>query len=413
MVKIRKENKTPTRPLSISLRQILCVVCIGICILLVHTLKHFDSSIQSDTRVVGSSPLQKADIVGEGQGVRRGGFVSHRAPLAYGTKSGKEKTAQLVKDAILTGFRHIVTGGHHSSHNESGVGYGWKLAVSQNTSIRRQDLFLQTCFVPWDGSDFEKETTDAEMFLQLQNNNRNNNQALPSTPTIEDQVHISIQTSLRNLQSEYIDAVVFHNFRATLHPYDQMMKAWRVLEEYVEKGIIHHLGMTSVHKAQHLEQLYKESTVKPTIIQNRFHSNRGYDVDMQKTFETYDVQVQRFWLLNGSSGGGRRNQDMANNKNVTPAQLMLAFVMSFGSHTCLVGTHSLQHMKDDILASKCYNTWFQDNDGNDDTERMEYAKKLGIKLPNDAKLSHEDDQTRASTKRQCTHYLLQLQKEQQ
>jgi len=399
MVQIRKEKNTPTRRvLSKSLFQIFLAILIGLCFLSLYILQQ--------------SRYFKPINITRGEG--RGEFVSHRAPLAYGTKLGKEETAQLVKDAILTGFRHIVTGGHHSSHNETGVGDGWKQAVTQNPSIRRQDLFIQTCFVPWDGNDFDSQPTDDEMLLQIRNNNIDKSHSTETIPTIEEQVHISIQTSLRNLQSDYIDAIVFHNFRATLYPYDQMIKAWRILEDYVEKGIIRHLGATSIHNAGHLERLYNESTIKPTIIQNRFHSNRQYDVDMQKTFEKYDVQVQRFWLLNGSSGGGKGNRDMAEQKNTTPAQLMLAFVMSLGSHTCLVGTHSLQHMKDDIMASKCYNTWFQKiGDENDDAERIEYATKLGMKLPTDTKLPHEDDQARESTQHQCAQYLLQLKKEQQ
>eukprot|EP00547_Thalassionema_nitzschioides_P010703 CAMPEP_0194259876 /NCGR_PEP_ID=MMETSP0158-20130606/44601_1 /TAXON_ID=33649 /ORGANISM="Thalassionema nitzschioides, Strain L26-B" /LENGTH=336 /DNA_ID=CAMNT_0038999843 /DNA_START=89 /DNA_END=1096 /DNA_ORIENTATION=- len=283
--------------------------------------------------------------------------VSFRSPLMYGTKSGNEQTAQLVKDAIHSGFRHVVTGGHHQAHNESGVGQGWR-----DSLVPRQDLFLQTCFVPWDGKDFQKQATDPESTLA----------------TIEEQVRLSIETSLRNLQTDYLDVVLFHNFRAKLYPYDQMIKAWRVLEDYVKQGTIRHLGISSVHDATYLERIMRDAIVKPEIIQNRFHSNRGYDVELHETFMKYNLQVQRFWLLNGSSGGGRKNSDMALKKNLTPAQLMLAFVMSFGSQTCLVGTHNLEHMKQDVDISKCYNSVFSNLDG-DDTERNEYAMKLGMK----------------------------------
>lgn len=284
-------------------------------------------------------------------------ITSFQSPLMYGTKSGGPQTAQLVKDAIDSGFRHIATGGHHQAHNESGVGAGWK-----DSLVSREELFLQTCFVPWDGNDFQKQATDPE-----------------STPaSIEEQVRLSIQTSLHNLQTNYLDAVLFHNFRAKLYAYDEMMKAWRVLEDYVKKGTIRYLGMTSVHDAAYLERLMSDAMVKPSIIQNRFHSNRGYDVEMHETFMKHKLQVQRFWLLNGSSGGGRKNSDMAGQKNLTPAQLLLAFVMSLGSQTCLVGTHSIEHMKQDVTISKCYNSVFSDLDG-DDKERKEYATKLGMK----------------------------------
>lgn len=383
MVQVRKQNKKHPS----NLRAVFVVLSglLGLSVLVLGPGLVDDSpSLATIEKNLPSGSSSTSSVTG----------ASHRSPLAYGTKSGKEQTAQLVKDAILTGFRHIVTGGHHGAHNETGVGYGWKEAVAQDPSIRRHDLYLQTCFVPWDGKDFQKQPSDEELLNGVGNKD---------LPSIEDQVHLSIKTSLRNLQSDYIDAVIFHNFRASLHPYDQMIQAWRVLEDYVQKGVIHQLGMTSVHNVEFLERLYNESSVKPSIIQNRFHSNRGYDVGMQATFEKYNLQVQRFWLLNGSSGGGRKNKDMADRKGVTPAQLMLAFVMSLGSNTCLVGTHSLQHMKDDVAAVKCYNTWFGSaGSSSDDSERMEYAQKLGMKLlPEKKTLPHDDEITLASTRSLC------------
>lgn len=283
-----------------------------------------------------------------------GTVVSHKTPLAYGTKSGGAQTAQLVKDAITLGFRHIVTGSHHGAHNETGVGHGWK-----DSGVQRQDLFLQTCFVPWNAKEFVTQPGDPEQ----------------APATIQEQVHNSIRISLSNLQTDYIDAVIFHNFRAKLYPFDEMIQAWGVLESYVDKGVIRHLGMTSVHDEAHWQRLFNVSRIHPTILQNRFHGNRGYDVERQKLFRsTLGLQLQRFWLLNGSSGQGRNNKDMAERKGMTPQQLLLAFVMSLGSNTCLVGTHNLQHMKDDLEVAKCYRYVF---DGEE--ERQEYAQKLGYR----------------------------------
>ena len=320
--------------------------------------------------------------------------VSYQTPLAYGTKSGGTQTAELVEQAIKAGFRHIVTGGHHASHNETGVGYGWKAS-----GIQRQKLFLQTCFVPWDGTDF-------------QNQPKYDPKTKPST--IEDQVKLSIETSLQNLQTEYIDAVVFHNFRAKLFDFDQTMKAWRILEEYVAKGTIRYLGATSVHNQNRWQQWINASKIPPTILQNRFHSNRQYDVQNQHFFyhpttttsssspsssslqSPQPLQLQRFWLLNGSSGQGGANKEMAKKKGITPQQLMLGFVMSLGKTTCLVGTHNLQHMKDDIVMSKCYPYVFDSQE-----ERIEYATKLRFK-PSDwsdyAEINNNDDDNAAAFK---------------
>ncbi|OEU11432.1 Aldo/keto reductase [Fragilariopsis cylindrus CCMP1102] len=295
--------------------------------------------------------------------------VSYRTSLAYGTKiSGKDqsKTAYNVETAIQIGFRHIVTCGHHSSNNESGVGIG--LQNAYKNGIERKDLFLQTCFVPFTGNkqDFLRQSSDPP------------EQELV-TMSIEDQVHLSIKTSLKNLKTTYLDAYIFHNFRAKLYDTNEMLKAWKVFEEYVDQGIIKQLGLTSVHNAKWFETtFYNNSTtattqmiprIKPTIIQNRFHSNRQYDVgELQEIFhgtKYSNLQIQRFWILNGSSGGGRFHTELATKKGLSPAQLL---------KPALVGSNTLQHMRDDIVISKCYNTIFKS-----EQERNDYSKKLGMK----------------------------------
>jgi len=293
--------------------------------------------------------------------------VSYKTPLAYGTKSLNEETAELVTQAINEGFRHIVTQGHHQNHDEAGVGVGWKAS-----GVDRKELFLQTCFVPFGSKkDFRRDPLDPE--------------TLPDA--IEDQVLLSFDISLKNLQTDYVDALIFHNFRAKRWSEDEIMKAWKVFETLVDQGKVKHLGMTSIHHADWFEKFYDAVRIKPVIIQNRFHSNRQYDVHMQDAFAKRQIQVQRFWLLNGSSGHGERSNDVAKAKGVTNEQLLLAFVMSLGSQTCLVGTHSQQHMKDDVEISKCYPSlfWGDDND-NSDEQRRTYANKLGMKHPSDQPL---------------------------
>jgi diketogulonate reductase-like aldo/keto reductase len=291
------------------------------------------------------------------ESVSSGLLPTPRSAIAYGTKDGGEKTAYLVRDAILNGFRHIVTSGNHQKHNESGVGIGWKMAIEEHPqkSLKRSDLFLQTMFVPWDGTDFRRlDTTQV-------------------TPTISQQVTQTVEQSLRNLQTTYIDAMLYHNFRATLHPYEDMIQAWRVLENYVQRGIIRYLGISNIHDETYFQRLYNDSIIKPSIVQNRFHSNRGFDVTLRPLFQRHHLVIQRFWVLNGNGDGVKRNLEVARQKGVTPEQLMLAFVMTMGD-TPLVGTHSLQHMMEDIQISRQYRELFTT-----DSERAEYAKSIGIK----------------------------------
>jgi len=321
-----------------------------------------DKPIESDSPAKSATALTLSSSSSASASASAPTALSYKTPLAYGSNKLGEKTGELVEQAIATGFRHFVTAGHHQKHNETGVGIGWKAS-----GIPRNELFLQTSFIPFSEShqDFKKQPSDPE--------------ELPST--IEEQVRLSIQTSLTALQTDHIDALLFNNFRAKMWDTDEIVKAWKVLEDYVDKGVLGQLGLTSVHDVEWFERFYNSTRIKPTIIQNRFHSNRKYDVPMQETFAKHDIWVQRFWLLNGSSGMGIKNKDMAKIKGVTPAQLMLGFAMSMGSETCLVGTKSLQHMKDDVEIAKCYPALFFD-----DEERKEYAQKLGMKQPKDQPL---------------------------
>ncbi len=341
MVKIaRKRRGVPSQRILNRLGMAATVV--GVTVLLVTSIQRIGSLLDDD---LGSRKPAKPAETG----------VSHKTPLAYGTKDHYERTAELVEQAIASGFRHIVTAGHHVKHNETGVGIGWKAS-----GVPRQELFLQTSFVPFaQKQEFKKQLSDPD----------------PLPEAIEEQVKLSVQSSLKSLQTDYIDAYLFHNFRASIWDTNEIHKAWKVLEDYVEKGVIHKLGLTSIHDAHWFETFYNNTRIKPTIVQNRFHSNRQYDVPIQETFAKYDVWVQRFWVLNGSSGMGRRNEEMATQKDVTPAQLMLAFVMSLGSQTSLVGTRSLQHMKEDLEIAKCHASLFLNGQ-----ERLDYAQRLGMQL---------------------------------
>lgn len=291
----------------------------------------------------------------------------YRTPLAYGTKDGGAETANYVKMAILNGISHIATSSHHQKHVEPSVGEGWKQAVQVNPNIKRDDLFLQTMFVPWDNVDFKAQEDDN----------------MTSTPTIEEQVHITISQSLKNLQTTYIDAVLYHNFRATLHPYEHMLRAWRVLEEYVQKGTIRYLGITNVHDIDYLSKLYDDSKAKISIVQNRFHANRNFDVGLIPIFKKFDIQVQRFWVLNGN-GNGQKNRKMAKEKGLQPQLLMIAFVMSLGYEyhkypsTVLIGTHDLEHVIQDVALCQHYHEIFLDLTTSDQ-ERMEFTKNIGMK----------------------------------
>ena len=52
----------------------------------------------------------------------------------------------------------------------------------------------------------------------------------------------SVQVSLENLKTTYIDSLVLHS---PMRTDDDTMRVWRVLETFVDDGTIHQLGMYS------------------------------------------------------------------------------------------------------------------------------------------------------------------------
>jgi diketogulonate reductase-like aldo/keto reductase len=262
--------------------------------------------------------------------------MAEMGSIIYGAKSKGEDTARLVKEAIQAGFRHIATGGFHNEYNETGVGVGWKAS-----GVPRNELFLQTLFL--------ERTVNG---YGTQNCNLEDDLCPPSSDlSLEYQVHLSIRSSLHNLQTDYLDAVLIHNFRAKLQPYEETIQAWRVLETYVDRGVIRHLGIVSVHDKEFLTKLHADARRKPSIIQNRFHSNRGYDISLRPLFKELGMANQLFWILTGSAGGKVRNNDvvkaLAEKKGVSPQVLLYSFCMEIGGSP-LIGSKSITHLSEDV-----------------------------------------------------------------
>jgi len=257
--------------------------------------------------------------------------------VVYGTAGKGENTATMVRESIIAGFRHIASAAFHEKYDEGGVGRGIGDAIANNKEgvVKRQDLFLQTMFVPQNNGDRKK----------------NHNEGPKS---IEEQVHESIRSSLTDLRTNYIDAVIYHNFRNKCETFEEMMIAWKVLEEYVDKGVVRYLGIDNVYKKDYLDRLVKETRIKPSIVQNRFHSNRQFDVSVHSFLVKHNIVAQKFWVLTGSRGPLKQNNDlknMAQSKGLTPQLLMYFFVMSLGI-TPMIGTTSREHMDQDIELAK-------------------------------------------------------------
>jgi diketogulonate reductase-like aldo/keto reductase len=246
-------------------------------------------------------------------------------PLIYGTAWKKEKTAELVEKAILSGFRGIDTACQPKHYHEEGVGEALERLVKQN--MGRKDLFIQTKFTPLSGQDPNRIPYD------------------PHAP-LSEQVKQSFSTSLKNLKIEFIDSLLLHS---PLNTHEQTMQAWQSMEELHKKGAVGVLGISNCYDLPTFKLLYEEAKIKPSVLQNRFYNETGYDKILRKWCLERNVSYQSFWTLTANPQILNHPHviKMAFLKEVTEAQLFFRFLTQ-QNIIPLIGSCSEKHMQEDL-----------------------------------------------------------------
>ena len=247
--------------------------------------------------------------------------------LVYGTAWKKEETARYVSEAVHAGFRFIDTACQPKHYNEAGVGDGWR-AAAQELGLKRSDLYLQTKFTSYPGQD-------------------PNNVPYDHTAPIEEQVKQSLQVSLKNLHTGYLDSLVMHS---PLDTVEQTMQAWRVMESFVDDGKVLCLGISNCYDYDMFTTIYNQARIKPSVLQNRFYAESNFDTELRAFCKEKNIWYQSFWTLtaNRKALALPEVEEMAKKKNLTPQTYMYAFLMTLGYATPLSGTTSQKHMAEDV-----------------------------------------------------------------
>jgi len=251
---------------------------------------------------------------------------SKKAYLLYGTAWKKEQSTRLVKEAIESGFRFIDTACQPKHYNERGVGDGWKMAAGE-LNLDRSDLYIQTKFTSLDGQDPKRIPYDKHA-------------------EVEDQVKQSFETSLENLHTDYLDALVLHGPMSTL---TENIRVWKVFESFYDDGKVRKLGISNFYDIHAVQHLFQNARIKPSIIQNRFYSETNFDTEIRQFCKRNDITYQSFWTLTANRNALSHSSvmDLAKKKELTPQTLMYAFMMMLG-HTPLDGTTDRVHMMQDV-----------------------------------------------------------------
>ena len=240
--------------------------------------------------------------------------------MMYGTAWKKEATTDHVINAIKAGFGGIDTACQPKHYREDLVGDALAL-------FDREELFIQTKFTPKEGQDPTSISYN------------------PNDP-LEKQVADSFEVSKHNLKTDYVNALVLHS---PLFPSSNLYKVWGAMEEIYHRGEALELGMSNCYELSVLSKLHENATIKPTILQNRFYGDSGYDKEIRAWCRENGVQYQSFWSLTANPHilGSETLFHIAKAHQKSGVQIWYRFLTQIGI-TPLNGTTSTEHMKEDL-----------------------------------------------------------------
>ena len=261
----------------------------------------------------------------------------------YGTAWKTEKTAELVYQALCSGFRGLDTAAQPKHYREDLVGEGLRRALNEG-KISREDLFIQTKFTSIHGQDPNRIPYDANSNLT-------------------EQVHASIKSSLRNLRpsndessadSTILDCVVLHSPLPTM---DETLEVWRALETYVPHKI-RHLGISNV-RTETLAQFYEAAKVKPAVVQNRFYPDTHFDTRARAFCVEKAIIYQAFWALSANPKivDGVEVRLLARQVGLSKHEAAYCLILGLDKVVILNGTQKEVRMVGDLKALEKTNRW--------------------------------------------------------
>jgi len=252
-------------------------------------------------------------------------IVTKMPPLIYGTAWKKDKTTKLVRKAVELGFRGIDTACQPKHYNEAGVGEALK--ELKKLGIDRKDLFIQTKYTPIGGHD--------------------HNVPYDKTASLTNQVLQSFAKSQENLGTDYVDSYVLHS---PLDKQSDLIEVWRAFETIYNKGQAKQLGISNCYDISVLKALYDKSSVKPSVVQNRFHNKSHYDGQLREWCKEKGITYQSFWTLTANPEILRDPSTVSIAKSLkrTEAQVFFRFLSQHEGIVPLTGTTSEEHMKQDL-----------------------------------------------------------------
>jgi len=246
-------------------------------------------------------------------------------PIIYGTAWKKTDTAALVELALRQGFRGIDTACQPKHYHEAGVGEGVASCLSE--TLTRAGLYLQTKFTPLAGQDPTRVPYDPKA-------------------TLSEQVAQSIAVSLKNLRTTYVDCLLLHSPLANAK---QTLEVWRAMESLVDSRTVLQLGISNCYAFESLQALHAAARIKPSVVQNRFYDQTGYDREIRAFCRSNRITYQSFWTLTANPHilTHATVKRLATQYTRTPEQILFRYLTQI-EVVPLTGTRSEAHMREDL-----------------------------------------------------------------
>ena len=250
----------------------------------------------------------------------------------YGTAWKKERTQDLVEKAVRSGFRAIDTANQRRHYYEEDVGKALaNIYLDSSLNIKREDIFLQTKFTSPSGQD------PATIGMAYDKN-----------ASLNVKVAQSVESSLKHLNTNYIDSLVLHS---PMSNHRDTMIVWRTLEEFVDKKVIKQIGISNIYDFSSLKLIWNEARVKPSVVQNHFANDTGYDKSIRQFCREKNIVYQSFWSLTANPLilNHPLVRNAASKYGKTVEQVFFCFLIKIGVAP-LTGTSNVEHMKLDLQA---------------------------------------------------------------
>jgi len=193
--------------------------------------------------------------------------------------------------------------------------------------VARASLYLQTKFTPISGQDPARLPYDARAPLPQQ-------------------IEQSCAVSLEHLRTDYLDGLLLHS---PLSDGRETLQAWRALEALVERGLVRGIGISNCYGLDQLQQLWQAARIKPTVLQNRFYRDSGYDLELRAFCRAHAIVYQSFWTLTANAHLLSHPALLATAAaHRRGAEQILFRYLTQRAVVPLTGTRSERHMREDL-----------------------------------------------------------------